>query len=71
MHFSSPAPPPPLPPPANPAAALLVRREVVEHGALPVASWLPRLDSSAAVLTVLRALLARAAPPDGQGRREL
>lgn len=37
-------------------AAFAIRREVIEYGALPIASWLGDIDSTAAVLSLLKQL---------------
>ena len=63
-HRGTPSPPPApamtTPPPPGPAAAVAPRRVVVEYGGLPVAAWLPRLDSPAALPELLQGLLVHA-----------
>jgi hypothetical protein len=50
-------------------APLSIRREVFEFGALPVATWLPRLDSPNALPGLLAALLGLASEADRPGGR--
>ena len=50
-------------------APVSIRREVFEFGALPVATWLPRLDSPNALPGLLAALLGRASEADRPGGR--
>ena len=42
-------------------AAFAIRREVIEYGALPVASWLGHIDSTSAVSQLLKQLAAATA----------
>ena len=50
-------------------APVSIRREVFEFGALPVATWLPRLDSPNALPGLLAALLGLASEADRPGGR--
>lgn len=50
-------------------APISIRREVFEFGALPVATWLPRLDSPNALPGLLAALLGLASEADRPGGR--
>lgn len=50
-------------------APVTIRREVFEFGALPVATWLPRLDSPNALPGLLAALLGLASEADRPGGR--
>lgn len=46
---------------------LTVRPEVLEYGSIPIASWLPRLDSHAALQTLAHQL-GQVAKRDDSGR---
>jgi hypothetical protein len=50
-------------------APVSIRREVFEFGALPIATWLPRLDSPNALPGLLAALLGLASEADMPGGR--
>ena len=50
-------------------APVSIRREVFEYGALPVATWLPRLDSPNALPGLLAVLLGLASEADRPGGR--
>ena len=50
-------------------APVSIRREVFEFGALPVATWLPRLDSPNALPGLLAALNGLASEADRPGGR--
>ena len=45
-------------------AAFAIRREVIEYGALPIASWLGHIDSTSAVLQLLKQLTEAATTAD-------
>ena len=45
-------------------AAFAIRREVIEYGALPIASWLGHIDSTSAVSRLLQHLADAATPSD-------
>ena len=42
---------------AEPGPQALIRRAVIEYGALPIAAWLHRLDSAGALQALLRQLV--------------
>ncbi|KAK9810967.1 hypothetical protein WJX73_001581 [Symbiochloris irregularis] len=48
--------------------AFAIRREVIEYGALPIASWLGQIDSTAAVLQLLKQLVDAAPSSSGTDR---